>query len=177
MAEIPLANGKGIALVDDEHFEELNRYRWSKHACGYAVRSLSFEECRQLSKPLKSSMLMHRQVLGVDPHDDVLVQHLNGDRLDNRRGNLRYCTRAQHAQNARVRRDAPHGFKGVALKRGRYVARVTIDGEKRWVGAFSTPEEAARAYDAAATHYFGRFATLNFPAEEAHAEQGSGGAA
>ena len=105
---------------------------------------------------------MHRLILGCGPGEEV--DHRNGNGLDNRRGNLRPATHALNQANVRRVR-AKSGFKGVS----RWVrpsprpwrAHITVKGRMKFLGAFATPEEAARAYDAAARELFGEFACTN----------------
>lgn len=93
------------------------------------------------------------------------VDHRNGDGLDNQGSNLRPTTKKENAANARIRADSRTGFKGVGLHgpSGRWRARVMCDGRSRHLGLFDNPEDAARAYDAAAIELFGEFARPNFP--------------
>jgi hypothetical protein len=93
------------------------------------------------------------------------VDHANGNSLDNRRENLRFCTSSQNSQNRR--RTSTSGFKGVSLK-PRYKskpweANIKVAGKLKYLGRFQTPEEAAKAYDSAARDMFGEFAHTNFP--------------
>jgi len=94
-----------------------------------------------------------------------LADHRDRDPTNNRRANLRPAT---HAQNAQNRRFVTVGgrFKGVSLLRGRHRAAIWLNGRNRYLGVYDVPEDAARAYDAAAREHFGEFAFLNFP--EAH---------
>lgn len=90
------------------------------------------------------------------------VDHINGDRLDNRRENLRLCTRRQNTRNAKAR--SACGYRGVSHDRGRWRSRIHHVGVGALVslGSFDTPEEAARAFDRAARRLHGAFARLNF---------------
>jgi hypothetical protein len=103
---------------------------------------------------------MHRLILRVDANTQV--DHRDGNGLNNTRGNLRPATHAQNQHNSRLRKDNQSGFKGVHRQGNRWVARIRVDGEQKHLGSFRTPEEAARAYDAAALRLRGEYARLNF---------------
>lgn len=111
------------------------------------------------------TQFLHRYLLNAPK--GVLVDHKNGDGLDNRRENIRLCN---HADNSRNRRIKPSraGFRGVILRdrpfrNVRYEASIKVERKKIYLGVFDTPEAAARAYDQAAIKHFGDFACLNFP--------------
>lgn len=89
--------------------------------------------------------------------------HIDGDKCNNTRENLRLATRSQNAQNSKLRSDTVSGYKGVSkLPSGKFKARITINKSTINIGIFDTGEEAARAYDKSALEYFGAFANLNF---------------
>jgi hypothetical protein len=152
MREIPLSRGRFIALVDDEDYERIAAHRWHRKGSDafYAVRWVEGNTRR---------VRMHREVLGVG--SDVIVDHANGDGLDNRKVNLRVCTPADNARNSRALRG--QRVKGVQFLDGRWRARVRIDGRLTHIGSFGTAVEAALAYDAAARLHFGEFACVNYP--------------
>lgn len=110
-------------------------------------------------------VLLHRFVMQAP--DGMQVDHRNGDRLDNRRkANLRLATNAQNVRNTGVRRGNKSGFKGVSERTGepgRWVAQISHNGRKYSLGIHETPEDAARAYDAAARRFHGAFARVNYP--------------
>lgn len=109
--------------------------------------------------------LLHRILL--DAPDHLFVDHINGDTLDNRRSNLRLATPSQNAQNTAQHADSAAPYKGIYLHResGMWAACLMVKGAKHSGGYFSSPEDAARAYDALAKEHHGRFARLNFPEE------------
>jgi hypothetical protein len=88
---------------------------------------------------------MHRFLLGLTPGDGIQADHIDGNKLDNRRGNLRACT---HAQNQQNRHDAPHRGTYWHIQSGYWVARVQVDGERRTLGRFDTQEEAVAVVSA-----------------------------
>lgn len=107
-----------------------------------------------------TSVNMHSVILGVP-----LVDHVNGDGLDNRRANLRPATVGENALNRSRRSDNTSGYKGVSRNgdNGRWRAYINRDGRRLSLGSFGSAEEAARAYDTAALELHGAFARLNFP--------------
>ncbi len=142
------------ALVDDEDFEVLNKYKWSYSSAGkgYVQRY--------------PGILMHRVVLNAQKNEEI--DHKNGDGLDNRKLNLRKCTHAQNLRNRRRQKNNTSGYIGVSLQRKRgkkwakWKAQIHFNQKTITLGFFSFKEEAARKYDEAAKIYFGEFAQLNF---------------
>jgi hypothetical protein len=151
MREIPLTQGL-MALVDDEDYHWLSRFNWCAHegAYGYIYA-------------ISGNLRMHRLVLGISTNN-IAVDHTNRNTLDNRKSNLRRATASQNQQNATIRVDNTSGYKGVSMRYGRYISRISVEGKRLWLGEFSNPEDAARAYDKAALEYFGEFARTNFSA-------------
>lgn len=147
---IPLDDGH-YALVDPADYQWLIQWNWRYHN-GYAGRQ---ERGRVV--------YMHRQIL--DPPKTHVVDHANRNKLDNRRANLRVCTRGQNIRNQAAKRGSKSPFKGVEYnrRRGKYQARIRYNGKRIWLGTFTDETDAARAYDQAAQKYFGPFAHLNFP--------------
>ena len=159
MKEIPLTQGY-VALVDDDDYEVLMRYIW------YAVKptmSTSFYAMRWVRFPdgTRKGIYMHREVLSVPP--GMQTDHRNRNGLDNRRGNLRACTRAQNNANRPKRPGCTSRFKGVSWDNheGRWRATIKLNGPQVQLGQFDDERDAARAYNAAATKHFGEFALLN----------------
>lgn len=159
--EIPVKNA-GFAKVDAADFELVASRKW------YAVtrRGITYAEC---CTPVQQ--MMHRLVMGDAPKG-MVVDHINGDPLDNRRVNLRFCTQSENSKNRVGVSSNPSGFKGVSWKSGcgKWRARLMVNRQELALGLFDRAEDAARAYDAAAKEHFGEFAKLNFgPAKQGEA--------
>lgn len=135
--------------VDDEDFSYLNQWKWYCNNTGYAGRE------HYMGNYSRRTLLMHRVILQAQPGQEV--DHINGDRLDNQKSNLRFVTRSQNLQN----RAWP--LKGVSQKskktRGkkRWVARISVGGKTKFLGNFYTSKEAEDAYQAANSKYFGDY--------------------
>lgn len=105
----------------------------------------------------------HRVILGVtDP--DELIDHADGDGLNNRRLNLRQASRTQNAANSRLRTTNGTGFRGVSQcpRTGRYHAQITVERRAIFLGYWDDAAMAAAAYDGAARALFGPYAQMNF---------------
>lgn len=149
---VPLTQGM-FAIVDEADIERVRHLNW-KFANGYARRS-------------DGKGPMHRYLLNAP--EGVQVDHINNNRLDNRRSNVRLCTQDQNVRNVGMRGSNTTGFKGVTLRKktGRYLAQIGFAKRKIYIGSFGTADEAARAYDKVASSLFREFAQLNFSTETA----------
>jgi hypothetical protein len=121
---------------------------------------------RQISCPKNKARIvsLHREIMN-NP-DGLLVDHANGDGLDNRRTNLRLATHSQNQFNKRKTKSKTSSrFIGVYFekRKNRWMARIHYHGKRIWLGSFKSEFDAAKAYDAAAKKYHGEFARLNFP--------------
>lgn len=146
-------------LVDDEDYKYLNKFKWRITGAGYARR----ESSRTLGK--QKCVLMHREILGI-LNSLELGDHIDHDKLNNQRKNLRTCNHNENARN-RVGRGKSK-YLGVSCYEhnskltNKYKAGIYINKKTKHLGYFKTPELAAKAYDKAAKEYFGEFANLNF---------------
>lgn len=146
-----------FAVVDDEDYEALSRYKWRAKKWGdkyYAIRTTSKLDGK------RKNIFMHREIMGFPSMD---IDHANGDTLYNTRKNLRLCTKSENARNCNAYKTNKLGLKGVYFNYKKYSAQISINKKRLYLGYFDTPEEAARAYDAAAKIHHGEFARLNFP--------------
>ena len=108
--------------------------------------------------------MMHRLILGEPPSDQkVIVDHRDGNGLNNQRSNLRWVTKQEN--NCNRAGFGSSGFLGVSKSRGKWVAKIRRDGIRYHLGTFVSEIEAAKAYDAKAIQLHGEFANLNFPME------------
>lgn len=159
MKEIQITRGC-VALVDDEDFERLNRYHWCYHGNGYAARGYHENGKVHIEKT-------HQAIIGAAPKGYV-IDHINGNKLDNRRSNLRFVTHQQNTFNSKPKTNVSgrlcrSRFKGVTWRGDRHKWRscITIDRKRHYIGLYDTEEEAAIAYNNAAIILFGEYANLN----------------
>lgn len=153
MREIELTKGKK-AIVDDEDYELLKNHTWcateSTKAGHYYARA--YINLRPV--------YMHRLIMQVSDRD-IFVDHRNRNTLDNRRENLRICTRGQNRSNSKSTEFTRSNFRGVEKLSKSFSAHISVDGKRIHLGSFETDIEAAIAYNKAALQYKGEFATLN----------------
>lgn len=152
---IALTKGK-FALVAATDYEHLNRYKWTASKVGGTWYA------RRQSKG--KTIFMHREIMHAP--DGMMVDHIDGNGLNNHPRNLRLCTARQNAYNSR----SCHGtsqYKGVSydVAAGKWRASINHRGQHYHLGLFDTEIEAARAYDQKAHELFGQYAYLNFPDE------------
>jgi len=147
--KIPLGvNAKdGYTLIDLEDKEQAN-YKWHKSTSGYAIRKID-----------NGFLRLHREVFGAEKGQ--YVDHINMDKLDNRKSNLRLATSAQNKANKSKQSNNTSGYKGVYRRNNRWLAKVVKQGKQHYAGIYKTREEAAKAYNAKAVEIFGDFARLN----------------
>jgi hypothetical protein len=151
--QIPLTRGY-TTIVDDEDFDELSKYKWHCSSYGYAIRIIRIGLKRK-------TIWMHRLIVGTP--DGMDTDHINGNRLDNRRTNLRVCTTTQNVRNATKRENTSSRFKGVywCKRVSKWMARVSLNSKGIYLGYFDDEIDAAKAYNEAAQKHYGEFAKLN----------------
>ena len=154
MRLIPLTQGYE-AIVDDLDYIKLKQHHWKAVKDG--KRTYAYREADG------KLIGMHQDVLGVQP--GKVIDHRDGNGLNNVRSNLRYATRSQNQANSIRIKPAKAGsqYKGVTVLPVRYVARIKVDGKTIHLGTFATELKAAQAYDAAARLHFREYAQLNLP--------------
>jgi hypothetical protein len=152
---IPLTRGQST-LVDAADYDRLSRWKWLLVGDGYAGR---FD---RTTRPPRL-IYLHRVVLGAQSGQHV--DHINGDKLDSRRDNLRLVTHRQNTQNQRISSLNTSGYKGVCWHKGtgKWHVRITVNGQRLHLGYYDDLEKATLLYDAAARHFFGQYARPNYP--------------
>lgn len=142
------------AVVDDEWYEMLSQKKWyftKRRDTPYVVSS-------------GPTILMHRLIMNAPKHLDV--DHINGNTLDNRKCNLRLCTRQENSRNrGKSKGTFTSKYKGVSLSRRSkgtiWSAQICHQRKCKYLGCFTSEHDAARAYNDAAKQYHGEFASLN----------------
>jgi hypothetical protein len=156
LAYVPLGNGPD-AVIDAAAAHLVEHRNWSMATTGYARTGVYVGGGEK-----DQTVLMHRHIVGATASEHV--DHIDGDKLNNRRSNLRVCSRSQNLANRGVPTTNKTGFKGVSIcKQTRsFRAQLKVNGEVFRIGRFKTAKEAALAYDQVAKKHLGEFARLNF---------------
>lgn len=156
--KIPLPNGIFV-IVDDEDYDFLMQWKWHVRSGGYVIREHHLGFVKGIRK--RKRIYMHR-VINNTP-DSLETDHINGDKLDNRRINLRNATRHQSIINRGSVSGSSSKYKGVCWRKDhhKWRAKIRINKKDINLGSFTSEIDAARAYDRAAIKYHGEYARLN----------------
>lgn len=130
---IPLRQG-GFTIISKQDYELVSRWRWWIDKDGYARR------WTPMVKGKRTNILLHREILGLNKQDKRILDHINRNKLDNRRNNLRFVTKSQNGLNR-------NGNIGVSWRaeRKKWRARITINGKDIFLGHFKNREDAIKA--------------------------------
>lgn len=157
---IPLTQGQDALLSPID--ADLAKLPWSARK-----QTKGFYAVRAQNKPGQmGSVALHRvvfsRVLGRPLERREEVDHINNNKLDNRRENLRLATRAEQTRNSSLSRRSSSGYKGVSRQKssGKWQAQIVVNGKYIHLGVFDDPKDAHAAYCKAATKYFGEFANF-----------------
>ena len=135
MRKIRLKSGKYTFIDDDVHANYI-LYKWYEDTCGYAVRYTR-------KNGIFSTIRIHREIMGLPyKKDKLIVDHINGNKLDNRRENLRICTQSFNCQNRRKKEQGVNYHKAS----GKWQARITKDGKTYQIGLFKLKKDAIEEY-------------------------------
>lgn len=155
MAIIYTSSGVEI-YVDIEDYDWLRQFSWHISHQGYAHRNAS------KSSTGNKFTLMHRMILNI-VGPNIIVDHIDGNKLNNQRNNLRIGTNQLNQANSRMSKNNTSGYKGVIWnkERNKWQAQIMVNRRYMFLGRFDDIHEAANAYDVAAVKYFGSFAYTN----------------
>jgi hypothetical protein len=139
--------------IDEADLDLIAGYTWHIGSNGYASTNMRHPDGGFFT------LGMHRLLLGLGHGDPMEVDHVNGDRSDNRRSNLRLCTAEENAHNRRSKSKS----KGVCLTKDgkRWRARIAFRGHRKYLGSFDTHEQASEAYKRAALELHGEFSNYS----------------
>jgi hypothetical protein len=156
VAYVPLTQGYE-AVIDAADVLLVAGFNWLTRTAPYTAYAA--RNGREVLGERKGKVVFLHQAI-FPPKDGFVIDHIDGDGLNNRRENLRYATKAENGRNSRKKKNNTSGFKGVYLHRqsGRWQARIsTGKPTQRSLGMFSTPEEAHEAYVKASAEMHGEF--------------------
>lgn len=155
--KIKLTQNK-IALVDECDFDKLNKFKWYAMYDGYnyyAVRSPKKKNGK------RNAIRMHREIMN-NPKGKV-VDHRDGNGLNNRRSNLRICTQSQNSKNQGLKKNNTSGLKGVSFnkKNSKWVARISVNNKRIHLGSFNSKEKAYEKYCNASKKYHKEYSKVS----------------
>ena len=139
---------------DNEDYERVIEYNWYLHKGNGYIETHIYKENKKRTK-----LKIHRLIM--NPPDNMQIDHINHDKTDNRRQNLRICTNAENQYNQSKRKDNTSGYKGVHWFKNmqKWTAQIWVNNKKIHLRCFDNLEEATKAYKIAADKYFGEFAS------------------
>jgi hypothetical protein len=151
IAYVPLTKGKE-AIIDAEDAEIVGRHNWCDSGNGYAFTAV------RLANGKRSLLRMHRLIM--NPPEGMQIDHIHGNKLDNRKSQLRFATNSQNNHNQGVRANNTSGFKGVTWHtlQNKWNAKIRLNNKLVHLGSFTTAEAAHQAYCEAANRMHGEFA-------------------
>ncbi len=164
---IPLNKGK-FAIVDDDDYPKISKFKWSINSYGYAIRNYSYSAKNIRYKYFKKTdntiknqkiIYMHSQIMTIPC--GMICDHVNRNKLDNRKSNLRVVTASQNSTNRIKKHNCSIVYKGVSKQDDKYRARICFNGKSFTSSGFSCAIDAAKCYDEMALKYHGEFACTN----------------
>lgn len=143
---VELMCGDKKVLLDADDLDKVTKYQWSIGSHGYVTSGAGSKQ-----------ILMHRLIANVEDAAKV-IDHINKNKLDNRKSNLRICSPSENSMNKGVQNNNKLGFKGVTkTAEGNYQAIITFNSKPMYLGRYATPELAFKSYELVASSLFGEF--------------------
>lgn len=149
MILISLTSGK-YAIISSSDYEKIKHIKWHYSSCGYAMgRNLN-----------KEKVYMHRLLIGAKKGE--YVDHIDGNKLNNRKDNLRICTQSENMRNSTKRANCSSIYKGVCNSKTRgWISYITLNKKRKTLGYHKSEVEAAENYNENAVKMHGKFCKLN----------------
>lgn len=137
MKKVNLSRGK-TCIIDDSDFALVSKYKWYCSSMGYAQRTIKFRGKRK-------EILLHRFIMTAKKGTEI--DHINRNPLDNRRSNLRFCTRSENNHNRGLNKNNKSGFKGIYWHKGagKWLAQICLDYQRLNIGLFENINDAYNA--------------------------------
>lgn len=149
--------GKHIILYDDKDHKLISKHKW--HI--YLDKNSYYAVTHVYKKRKQTTVSMHRLIMGFPKN---MIDHKDGNGLNNQKSNLRECTNSQNIMNGKKRLNNTSGYKGVMYRSDltyKFMAVIGFNNQHIYLGCFKTAVKAAHAYNSAALKYHGKFARLN----------------
>ena len=135
-------------FIDDEDYPIVLQHTWHCSHYGYIA-----------TRHNGSILFLHRLIMNTP--NEIKTDHINGNKLDNQKSNLRVCTTAQNSRNRKKKPGCSSKYKGVYWDKFKWHSQITYNFKTMHLGLFNNEEEAAMAYNIKATEFFGEYANLN----------------
>lgn len=150
-----LKYGQKIILIDEDDFEKVSKFRWKINKRRHKFYAQAW------IKDTDQTTMMHRLIMNVGIGSQSVVDHKDGNGLNNTKSNLRVCTNKQNCWNREVSKKSTTGFRGVNKRLDGYVARIRVNNKLIHLKWTRDIREAVEAYNEAAIKYYGEYARLN----------------
>lgn len=159
--EIETNNGK-VFIIDKEDYEKIKNYTW--YACHKRKNSSPYIIADYMIDGKKYKLYLHRFLMGCVKGDGKIIDHINGDTLNNSKSNLRVASRAENQRNCKTQHNCQSGRKGVRKHKlcNKWQARITVNDKEIYLGLFDTFEEACKAREKAEDLYFKEYKSYEY---------------
>jgi len=146
-------NKKIETIIDTEDYEKVKGIKWYLGDGKYVIHS----------RYKKASLKLHRTILELSENDNSIIDHIDGNPLNNKKSNLRICTSQQNTFNQKKRINNTSGFKGIFWNKieSKWESRIGVNCKRIFLGHFKNKIDAVKSYNEAASKYHGEFARLN----------------